>query len=74
MSTQRVESVLSRLTTDKAFRMQYCKDPDGTLSEYLSVEEIRHIKTGDHHSLDRSDTCSRLHALSAELCGSDPGP
>ena len=73
IATQHFETVIGRLTRDKAFRMKYCQDPDGTLSAYLSPEEIRALKTGDGHRLGLLGAGDSWHELTAALCGPDPG-
>jgi hypothetical protein len=66
-----METVIGRLTYDKAFRVKYCQDPDGTLEMYLSPEEIHAIKTGDGHSLSMMG-CERVPELLASLCTNTP--
>jgi hypothetical protein len=67
MAVEQVESVIGRLTRDKAFRLKYCQDPDATLEAYLSPEEIQAIKTGDGHTLS-SMGCKKWDELLASLC------
>jgi hypothetical protein len=69
-----IETVIERLTNDRAFRMKYCQDPDRTLRSYLSPAEIRAIKSGDSYLLGQFGTSVRWQQLTAALCGSDPGP
>jgi hypothetical protein len=71
MAIDEIESVIGRLTHDKAFRVKYCQDPDRALESYLSVEEIRTIKTGDGHNLARMG-CDRWDQLLASLCADVP--
>lgn len=66
--------MIERLATDRAFRVKYCQDPDGTLGAYhLDAEEVRAIKTGDDtlRPLIEEEKWSEL--ISA-LCGPFPGP
>ena len=69
-----MDLVIQRLSRDKAFRVKYCEDPDGTLEAYLSPEEIRAIKTGDGHMLTQLGCGERWEELTATLCGPHPGP
>jgi hypothetical protein len=66
-----LEAVIGRLSRDRAFRVKYCQDPDGTLSSYLTPEEIRAIKTGDGHGLTRMDP-DFWSELTASLCADQP--
>lgn len=72
MAVDHIETVIGRLTRDKAFRMKYCQDPDGTLEAYLTPEEIKAIKTGDGHSLHLMGCNESLEQLTAALCGPHP--
>ena len=67
--TQPIEIVIQRLAADKAFRMKYSQDPDGTLEAYLSPEEIRAVKTGDGHRLMLLLDGGQWEALNSALCG-----
>ena len=74
MATPQIEAVIDRLSSDKAFRVKYCQDPDGTLRAYhLTPDEIRHIKTGDDRLLEVIDG-ERWDELVKALCGPNPGP
>lgn len=74
MATPQIEAVIDRLAEDRAFRVKYCQDPDGTLGAYhLSSEEIRAIKTGDHQLQTLIDG-RKWETLVRALCGPDPGP
>jgi hypothetical protein len=72
IATEQLETVVGRLTRDKAFRIKYCQDPDGTLESYLTPEEIRAIKTGDGHALHLLGCGDRWEELNAALCGPQP--
>lgn len=74
IATEQIETVIGRLTRDKAFRIKYCQDPDGTLGSYLNPEEIRAIKTGDGHRLELMGCGDHWEELTAALCGPHPGP
>lgn len=74
IAVEQIEAVANRLTRDKAFRVKYCQDPDGTLGSYLTSEEIRAIKTGDGHRLQLMGCEQTWEELTAALCGPDPGP
>jgi hypothetical protein len=66
--------VIDRLAADKAFRTQYCQDPDGTLGTYhLSADEIRAFKTGDDRLLQMI-TDEKWEDLIKALCGSSIAP
>lgn len=67
--TPPIEVVIQRLAADKAFRMKYSQDPDGTLEAYLSPEEIKAVKTGDGHQLLVLLDGRQWEALNAALCG-----
>lgn len=74
IATPQIEAVIDRLASDKAFRVKYCQDPDGTLGAYhLTQEEIRAIKSGDNHLLELIDA-GKWDELISALCGPDPGP
>jgi hypothetical protein len=74
IATPQIEAVIDRLQADRAFRVKYCQDPDGTLSTYhLSQDEIRAIKTGDDQLLELIDG-NRWEELIKALCGPHPGP
>ena len=72
IATEQIETVIGRLTRDKAFRVKYCQDPDGTLEAYLTPEEIRAIKTGDGHSLAMMGCEQQIEHLTAAFCGPHP--
>jgi hypothetical protein len=74
IAIEQIETVIDRLTKDKAFRAKYCRDPDGTLAEYLTPDEIHAIKTGNGELLGQLGKSARWQELSAGLCGADPGP
>jgi hypothetical protein len=74
IAIDQVELVIDRLMKDKAFRRNYCQDPDGTLSAYLTPNEIHAIKSGDGRLLGHLGNSPRWQELSARLCGTDPGP
>jgi len=71
IAIEQIETVITRLTRDKAFRVKYCQDPDGTLDAYLTPEEIRAIKSGDGHSLSLMG-CDKWEELTSALCGPHP--
>lgn len=74
IATPQIEAVIERLSTDQAFRMQYCQDPDTTLSVYhLTPEEIYAIKTGDDR-ISQLLEGEKWEGLIHALCGPDPGP
>lgn len=73
IATPQIEAVIDRLSTDKAFRVKYCQDPDGTLGAYhLHPDEIRAIKTGDE-VLKQLIAEEKWSELIAALCGPNPG-
>lgn len=72
IATEQVETVIGRLTRDRAFRVKYCQDPDGTLDAYLTPEEIRAIKTGDGHRLEVLGCGDKWAEFTAALCGGHP--
>lgn len=72
MATEQVETVITRLTQDKAFRIKYCQDPDGTLESYLSPEAIQAIKTGDGHRLTGMGAGDSWEAFTLNLCMQSP--
>jgi hypothetical protein len=74
IAVAQIETVIDRLMKDRAFRAQYCQDPDGTLAAYLTPDEIHAIKTGDGRLLGQLGKSPRWQELSARLCGPDPGP
>src|SRR5947209_2210364 len=74
IAIEQIETVIGRLTHDKAFRVKYCQDPDATLEAYLTPEEIRAIKTGDGHRLGQLGGDLKWADLTAALCGPNPGP
>jgi hypothetical protein len=63
--------VIDRLSRDRAFRVKYCQDPDGTLAAYLTPEEIHAIKTGDGHGVSLVNGTS-WSDLTAALCSGQP--
>lgn len=71
IATEHVEAIIDRLSRDRAFRVKYCEDPDGTLESYLTPEEIRAIKTGDGHSLSLLGG-HKWEELTAAFCGPHP--
>lgn len=74
IATPQIEAVIDRLSSDKAFRVKYCQDPDGTLEAYhLTPDEIRAIKTGDDRLMS-SIAANKWEELVHALCGPDPGP
>ncbi len=73
IATPQIEAVIERLATDRAFRVKYCQDPEGTLEMYLTPDEIRAIKTGDGHRLGQLGCDESWDRLTAALCGPDPG-
>lgn len=73
IATPQIEAVIDRLSTDRVFRAQYCKDPEGTLGAYhLTPEEIRAIKTGDDRLKDEL-TGEKWEQLISALCGPSRG-
>jgi len=72
IAIDQVETVIGRLSGDKAFRIKYCQDPDGTLESYLTPEEIRAIKTGDSHSLDQMGCGDKWVEFVSAFCGRHP--
>ena len=74
IATQHIDTVIARLSNDRAFRMRFCQDPDAALESYLTPEEIRAIKTGDGYMLYRLGAGDRWEQLTEVLCGHDPGP
>jgi hypothetical protein len=74
IATPQIEAVIDRLTADKAFRVKYCQDPDGTLAPYhLTSDEIKGIKTGDDQLMELIDG-NKWEELVQALCGPHPGP
>lgn len=74
IATPQIEAVIERLSTDRAFRVKYCQDPDETLGAYhLTSDEIRAIKTGDE-MLKHLIVEEKWSELIAALCGPFPGP
>lgn len=67
-----LETVIARLTRDKAFRARYCQDPDATLEAYLTPEEIQAIKTGDGHWLAKMGCSEHMENLTAAFAGPHP--
>jgi hypothetical protein len=67
-----LETVIARLTRDRAFRVEYCQDPDGALQAYLTPEEIRAIKTGDGHRLALMGCSEHVEDLTAAFAGPHP--
>jgi hypothetical protein len=61
IAIEQIETVIGRLSNDKAFRVKYCQDPDRTLETFLTPEEIRAIGCGQH-----------WENLTAALCGPHP--
>ena len=74
IAIEQIETVIQRLSADKAFRVKYCQDPDAALEAYLSPEEIRAIKTGDGHRLTELGCGEKWEELTATLCGPERGP
>ena len=74
IAIEQVETVIERLSSDKAFRVKYCQDPDKTLESYLTPEEIHAIKTGDGHSFEVKGQGDAWRKITETLCGPDPGP
>jgi hypothetical protein len=73
IATPQIEAVIERLSTDSAFRVKYCHDPDGTLGSYrLTPDEIRAIKSGDDRLLELIEG-EDWDRLIVALCGADPG-
>jgi hypothetical protein len=72
IAVEHIETVIGRLTHDKAFRVRYCQDPDATLQTYLSPEEIQAIKTGDGHRLALMGCAEKVEDLTAAFCGPHP--
>jgi hypothetical protein len=72
IAIQQLETVIARLTRDKAFRVKYCQDPDATLKAYLSPEEIQAVKTGDGHWLARMGCSEHMENLTAAFAGPHP--
>jgi hypothetical protein len=68
------DTVIQRLSRDRAFRVKYCENPDATLEGYLSPEEIRAIKCGDGHRLAQLGAGEKWEDLLKVLCGPHPGP
>ena len=74
IATPQLEAVIDRLTQDRAFRVRYCQDPDGTLGSYhLTPAEIKAIKIGDDDQLCRLITGEKWEELIHALCGELPG-
>lgn len=74
IATPQIEAVIERLSVDKAFRVKYCQDPDGTLAAYhLTPDEIKGIKTGDDQLMELIDG-NKWEELVQALCGPHPGP
>jgi len=74
IATEQIDAVIARLVNDKAFQMEYCRNPDAALEAYLTPDEIRAIKTGDGHRLAQLGCGESWPKLTAALCGPDPGP
>jgi hypothetical protein len=72
IAIEQLETVIARLSRDKAFRVKYCQDPDGTLEAYLTPEEIRAIKTGDGHLLALMGCSEHVENLTAAFAGPHP--
>jgi hypothetical protein len=73
IATPQIEAVIDRLAQDRAFRVKYCQDPDGTLGAYhLTTEEIRYMKSGDDRLLDLIDG-NKWDEFIKALCGPNPG-
>jgi hypothetical protein len=72
IAIEQLETVIARLRHDRAFRVKYCQDPDGTLESYLTPEEIRAIKTGDGHWLVQMGCCEHVEDLTATFAGPHP--
>lgn len=65
--------MIERLSSDKAFRVKYCQDPDGTLSAYhLTPDEILAFKSGDDHLAGLTSDQKWEDYIQA-LCGPNPG-
>jgi hypothetical protein len=71
MAIEHVETVIGRLTNDRAFRLKYCEDPDAALQMYLSPEQIKAVKSGDGHTLSCMGS-DRWDELFASLCREVP--
>ena len=69
IAIEHIETVIGRLTRDRAFRVKYCQDPDGTLQAYLTPEEIQAIKTGDGHRLALMGCSEQVEGLTAAFAG-----
>lgn len=74
IAAEQIETVIQRLTQDKAFFVNYCQDPDSTLGSYLTPAEIRAIKTGDGHQFEVRGYGDTWQKITETLCGPNPGP
>lgn len=72
IAIEQFETVVGRLSRDKAFRVKYCQNPDTTLEAYLTPEEIHAIKTGDGHRLHLMGCGDKWEELTSALCGPQP--
>jgi len=74
IATLPLDTVIDKLSHDRAFRLKYCQSPDRALENFLSPDEIRAIKTGDGHAFDCAGQGEAFRRLTETLCGPDPGP
>lgn len=74
IAVEQLDAVIYRLSSDRAFWVKYCQDPDGTLESYLTPDEIRAIKSGDGHQLEQLGAGEKWERLTQALCGPHPGP
>ena len=72
IATVSLETLIEKLSLDKSFRVKYCQNPDRTLENFLSPEEIRAIKTGDGHAFDQMGQGDAFSRLTQVLCGPNP--
>jgi hypothetical protein len=73
IATPQIEAVIERLSTDRAFRVKYCQDPDRTLrASHLTPDEIQAFKTGDNHLMGLIADGKWEEFIHA-LCGHNPG-
>ena len=71
---EEIQTVVERLSADRAFRVKYSQDPDRALESYLTPAQIRAIKIGDGHLLGQLGCGEHWDQLVATLCGPNPGP
>lgn len=72
IAIEQIDTIIERLTNDRAFRAKYCQDPDGTLESHLTSAEIRAIKTGDGDALRRMGCGKSWDDFTASLCVQSP--